>query len=98
MIARIWRGVIRAEHVEEYIKYIEATGGGEYKRTPGNRGAWTMSRIYGDRAEIITLSFWGSREAIEGFAGPDIDQSVLYLEDEHYLLEPSTITHYEIAG
>lgn len=28
MIARVWRGVIRAEHVEEYIKYIEATGGG----------------------------------------------------------------------
>jgi len=26
MIARVWRGVIRAEHVEEYIKYIEATG------------------------------------------------------------------------
>jgi hypothetical protein len=31
MIARVWRGVIRAEHVKEYIKYIEATGGGEYK-------------------------------------------------------------------
>ncbi len=57
-----------------------------------------MSRIDGDRAEIIALSFWDSREAIEGFAGPDIEQSVLYPEDEHYLLEPSTITHYEIAG
>jgi hypothetical protein len=44
MIARIWRGVIRAEHAEEYIAYIAATGGGEYKRTPGNRDAWTMSR------------------------------------------------------
>jgi hypothetical protein len=97
MIARVWRGVIRAEHVEEYIKYIEATGGGEYKRTPGNQGAWTMARIHGDRAEIIALSFWDSRAAIEGFAGPDIEQSVLYPEDEHYLLEPSAITHYEIA-
>ena len=97
MIARVWRGVIRAEHVEEYIKYIEATGGGGYKRTPGNQGAWTMSRIDGDRAEIIALSFWDSRAAIEGFAGPDIEQSVLYPEDEHYLLGPSTITHYEIA-
>ena len=97
MIARVWRGVIRAEHVEEYIKYIEATGGGEYKRTPGNRGAWTMSRIDADRAEIIALSFWDSHEAIEGFAGPDIEQSVLYPQDKHYLLEPSTITHYEIA-
>jgi len=41
MIARVWRGVIRAEHVEEYVKYVEATGGGEYKRTPGNGSAWT---------------------------------------------------------
>ena len=60
MIARVWRGVIRAEHVEEYIKYIEATGGGEYKRTPGNRGASTMSRINGrprrdHRAELLGL-------------------------------------------
>ena len=97
MIARVWRGVIRAEHVEEYIMYIEATGGSEYKLTAGNRGAWTMSRIDGDRAEIMALSLWDSRAAIEGFAGPDIEQSVLYPEDEHYLLEPSTITHYEIA-
>ena len=26
MIAREWRGVIRAEHVAEYIAYIWATG------------------------------------------------------------------------
>jgi heme-degrading monooxygenase HmoA len=71
MIARIWRGVIRAEHAEEYIAYIAATGGGEYKRTPGNRDAWTMSRAKGDRAEVIALSFWDSRQAIEGFASGD---------------------------
>jgi len=97
MIARVWRGEIRANQVDEYIAYIEATGGGEYKRTPGNRGAWKMFRIDGDRAEIVALSFWDSREAIERFAGPDIDTSVRYPEDEQYLLAPSTITHYEIA-
>ncbi len=98
MIARVWRGEIRADQVDEYIAYIEATGGGEYKRTPGNRGAWTMSRIAGDRAEIIALSFWDSREAIERFAGPDIDKSVLYPEDKEYLLAASTISHYEITS
>jgi heme-degrading monooxygenase HmoA len=56
-----------------------------------------MSRPKGDRAEIIALSFWDSREAIEGFADSDIERSVLYPEDEKYLLAPSTITHYEIA-
>ncbi len=54
-----------------------------------------MSRIDADRAEIIAMSFWDSLEAIDG---PDIQQSVLCPEDEHYLLEPSAITHYEIAG
>ena len=66
MIARVWRGIIRAEHVQAYINYIQATGGSEYKRTSGNQGAWTMSRIDGDRAEIIALSFWDSRKAIVG--------------------------------
>jgi hypothetical protein len=56
-----------------------------------------MSRVDGDQAEIIALSFWDSRKAIEAFAGPDIELSVLYPEDEQYLLAPSTITHYEVA-
>jgi heme-degrading monooxygenase HmoA len=97
MIARVWRGVVRVEHIAEYIKYIEDTGGGEYKRTPGNLGAWTMSRTDGDRAEIIALSFWESRAAIEAFTGPDIEHQVLYPEDEKYLLEPPAVSHYDVA-
>jgi heme-degrading monooxygenase HmoA len=97
MIARQWRGVIRAEHVAEYVAYIWETGGGEYEKTPGNRGAWVMSRIDGDRAEIIALSFWDSREVIEAFAGQDIEQSVLYPEDERYLLAAPTVRHYDMA-
>ena len=96
MIARVWRGMVRAEHVEEYVRYIRDTGGGEYKRTPGNRGAWIMTRIDGGRAEIIALSCWESRAAIEAFTGPDIEHQVLYPEDERYLLELSTTSHYDL--
>src|SRR5260370_9895227 len=35
-----------------YTTLFRSTGGGEYGRTPGNRGAWMMSRVTGDRAEI----------------------------------------------
>ncbi len=98
MIARVWRGVVRAEHAEEYVRYIRDTGGGEYTRTPGNQGAWTMTRIDGDRAEIIALSFWDSRAAIEAFTGPDIEHQILYPEDERYLLEPTTTSHYDLAA
>ena len=56
-----------------------------------------MSRVDGGRAEMIALSFWDGREAVEGFGGPT-SAVVLYPEDGRSLLEPSTITHYEMAG
>jgi len=44
VIARIWRGAVRAEDGDAYVAYIEATGLREYRATPGNRGAWLLRR------------------------------------------------------
>jgi heme-degrading monooxygenase HmoA len=99
MIARIWRGVTRAEDAARYAEYVDKTGIEEYKKTPGNRGAWILQRVEGDRAEIVTLSFWESREVIAGFAGEDIAKAVFYPEDDKFLVERDlTVTHYEVAG
>jgi heme-degrading monooxygenase HmoA len=98
MIARIWRGVVRTEDAEEYAEYIRDTGFIEYAETPGNRGAHILRRDEEGRTEFITLSFWDSREAIQGFAGDDIEKSVLYPEDERYLIEREpTVKHYEVV-
>jgi heme-degrading monooxygenase HmoA len=98
MIARIWRGVVRAEDADRYAEYVTKTGIEEYKKTPGNRGAWILQRVEGDRAEVVTLSFWESREAITGFAGEDIGKAVFYPEDDKFLIDRDlTVTHYEIA-
>ena len=72
MIARIWRGAVRAEDAAAYAAYAEQTGIEGYRRTAGNRGAWLLWRTEGDRAEFITMSLWESRAAIEAFAGRDI--------------------------
>jgi heme-degrading monooxygenase HmoA len=72
MIARIWRGAVRAEDATAYAEYVQRTGIEGYQRTPGNRGAWLLWRTEGDRAEFITMSFWESRAAVEVFAGQDI--------------------------
>lgn len=99
MIARIWRGVVRAQDATTYANYVQETGIAGYKKTPGNCGAWLISRVEGDRAEIIALSFWKSRQAIEGFAGEDIETAVFYPEDDKYLIERDrTVRHYEVAG
>jgi heme-degrading monooxygenase HmoA len=97
MIARIWRGAVRASDADAYARYIEQTGLAEYTQTPGNRGAWLLRRTDGDRTEIVTLSFWESRHAIEGFAGEDIDKAVFYPEDDRYLIDRDlTVRHYDI--
>lgn len=96
MIARIWRGAVRAEDAEAYARYVRETGIEGYERTPGNRGAWVLRRTEGDRAEIVTLSFWESRDAIEGFAGPDIERAVFYPDDDRFLVDRDlTVRHYE---
>ena len=51
------------------------------------------------RAEIVTVSLWESRSAIEAFAGQDIEQAVFYPEDDRYLIDRDlTVRHYEVAG
>jgi heme-degrading monooxygenase HmoA len=75
------------------------TGIEGYRGTPGNRGAWLLWRTEGDRAEFVTLSFWESREAIEAFAGQDINTAVFYPDDEQFLIERDlTVNHYEVEG
>ena len=99
MIARIWRGAVRAEDAAAYTGYVQETGIDGYKRTPGNLGAWLLRRADGDLAEFITVSFWESRQAIQGFAGQDIDNAVFYPEDDRFLVERDlTVRHYEVPS
>ncbi len=87
MIARTWRGAVRAEDAEGYAEYIRRTGLAGYVATPGNRGAYLLWRRDGDRAEVMTVSLWDSAEAIRGFAGDDIARAVFYPEDDRFLVE-----------
>jgi hypothetical protein len=99
MIVRIWRGWVRTEDRAAYVDYIERTGMAEYRRTPGNQGAWMLARDLDDgRTEIVTLSLRTSADAIRGFAGDDIERAVFYPEDDRYLVGRETaVTHYDVV-
>jgi len=98
MIARTWRGAVRTEDAEAYAAYIDETGMQAYAATPGNRGAWMLTREVGELTEFVTLSFWDSLEAIKGFAGEDHETAVFYPEDDRYLVERDlTCTHRQIV-
>jgi heme-degrading monooxygenase HmoA len=99
VIARLWRGKVRNADTAAYLAYAEETGVSECRGCAGNRGAWLLSRDAGDgTTEIVTLSFWASRESIVDFAGEDIEKAVFYPEDDRFLIERDlTVTHYKIA-
>jgi heme-degrading monooxygenase HmoA len=96
----MWRGWVRTADRAAYVDYIESTGMAEYRATPGNQGAWMLARDLDDgRTEIVTLSFWASRDAIRGFAGDDIEQAVFYPEDERFLVDrETTVTHFDVVA
>jgi heme-degrading monooxygenase HmoA len=98
MIARVWRGAVRAEDADAYGAYIGKTGLAGYAATPGNRGAWLLRRDEADRTEFVTFTLWESLEAIRGFAGDDVERAVYYPEDDRYLIERDlTVAHYEVV-
>ncbi len=99
MIARVCHGRTRAVDAAAYRELLECIGLRDYRATPGNRGAWVLSRAEGDVARFLTISFWESRKAIARFAGEDVERARYYEEDESYLLEfEHTVTHYNVTG
>jgi heme-degrading monooxygenase HmoA len=98
MIARVWIGATPEKMSNRYLEYLEKTGVKGCRTTPGNRGVYVLRRVGGGRAEFLFISLWKSLEAIEAFAGSEIDRAVYYPEDRDFLLEMSPdVQHYEVA-
>jgi heme-degrading monooxygenase HmoA len=100
MIVRTWRGWVRTEDAANYVTYIDETGLGGYRETPGNLAAFMLRRDLDDgRTEFVTVSFWESMDAIGAFAGDDVTAAVFYPNDERFLVDrENTVTHFDVAA
>ena len=99
IITRMWHGITKTEHADQYLKYIEETGLSDYRNIDGNLSAKILRRIEGDSCHFITITEWDSYESIIKFAGKDFEKARYYPEDEKYLLEfEENVTHYETFG
>ncbi len=99
MVARTWKGWTEASDADTYVEYLNETGVPGLAATPGNLGVQVFRRIDGGRAEFVVTSLWDSREAIQAFAGDDIEVARFYPEDERYLVERElTVRHYDVVA
>lgn len=99
MIARTWRGVVRAEDGHAYLELVARTGMPASRQTPGNVGFYVLQRPAGDHAEILTMSLWTSMDAVAAFAGADTSRAVFFPEDDDFLIERDLhADHWEVVG
>ena len=99
MIVRTWRGAVRPEHLDEYLRHQDETGVGEYRATSGNRGVLVLQRARGALVEITTVSFWDSMDAVRAFAGDDPERAKFYPGDDDLLAEKDGhADHYEVVA
>jgi heme-degrading monooxygenase HmoA len=99
MIARIWQGTVRADKAEAYAHYLAESDRGvaDYARTPGNRGFVLLRRSEGELVRFELISFWDSREAIEAYAGPEIETARYFSFDLECLVDPEPrVSHFEV--
>ncbi|MDQ2679519.1 MAG: hypothetical protein M3Y21_00625 [Candidatus Eremiobacteraeota bacterium] len=98
MIARVWKGLVAAKDAGVYRDYLRDTGLAEYEASTGNMGAYALTSVHDEIAEIMTISLWESIDALKHFAGEeDYTVAKFYPEDERYLLAADPVaTHYEV--
>ena len=98
MIARIWRGAVKAERAQDYLEYLHDTGIADYAGTPGNHGVEVLMRTAGDRTEFTLITYWDSIESVKAFAGDPPEVARFYPEDDDYLVDRDLeATHHEVA-
>ena len=100
MIFRKWSGRILTVQADEYVRYVEKTGGTHYLETEGNLGYQILVRDLDDgTSEVSTVSWWEDLDAVRRFAGDDYSVARYYPEDDKYLLErPETVEHHDVRG
>ena len=97
MIARLWHGMTKSEHSDEYLEFLHKSGIPDYRGTPGNKGVSVLRRTEGKRAHFLLISYWDSYEAIKAFASDEIEKARYYPEDKRWLLEfEPHVIHYDV--
>ena len=99
MIARLWRGrAATAANADAYFQHVTGTVFPSLKDLAGHHGAWLLRRDVDSRTEFLAVTLWGSRQAIEAFAGADIDKAIVEPEARAMLAEFDDFArHYEVA-
>ena len=99
MIVRNWHGRVPAALSNRYLALMREVALPDYKSTPGNLGAWCLTRREGPITHFEMLTFWMDLDAVRRFAGDDIERAKYYDFDTEFLIElEPCVRHYEAVS
>jgi heme-degrading monooxygenase HmoA len=99
MIARRWRGTVRATDFDAYLAYLEESGIAALGATPGNEGVVVFRHLdeLTANAEFEVISYWRDLDDIRAFAGDDISVARFFPEDDRYLVERELTVRHDVV-
>ena len=77
MIARVWHGWTSRQNADAYERHLRTTILPGIQRISGYKGAHLFRRQDAEEVEFVTITYFDSIEAVQGFAGLDYDAAVI---------------------
>lgn len=97
MIARIWEGKTKIEHLSEYEDFMKVRAIPDYGKTTGFVKLMFLKNTDKQFVYFKLITVWDNLEVIKNFAGDDYEIAKYYPEDKNYLIDfPEKVTHFEI--
>lgn len=77
MIVRTWKGVVKAELADEYVRHLKTETFPRLRHIDGHLSASILRRDVPDGVEFLVTTVWRSVESIAAFAGADVTAAVV---------------------
>lgn len=97
-IVRLWSARTGEHQVQPYLDHLQATVIPQIRGLKGYVGATALTRVTDSGVEILVATLWQSFDAIQQFAGPDVECAVV-TEDAAALLKEfdRRVRHFQMA-
>ena len=99
MVWRLWRGLAKATRAAAYLEHLQLETFPAIRKLPGFIGASILQRSLPDGVEFLVVTQWQSLEAIQAFAGANIEVAVVPQRVRDMMIEYDAIArHYDVVA
>ncbi|HZY90390.1 MAG TPA: antibiotic biosynthesis monooxygenase [Gemmataceae bacterium] len=98
MIARVWSAQTTPAQAPAYARHLCDQVLPAIRKVPGYAGGKLLERALAGAVEIVVITFWESAEAVQRFAGADLEEAVVAEEAAALLTHfDRRVRHYEVV-